>query len=117
MWRYEQSTGKLWQLAGKGYSGREEAKNQPDLDSLKDRGPIPKGTWTVGPPFDGGTHGPFCLRLIPDHDTVTHGRDGFLVHGDSIRAPGTASHGCVILPRAVREEVWNSGDHELEVVA
>jgi hypothetical protein len=39
------------------------------------------------------------------------------MHGDSKAHPGSASHGCVILPRATREEVWQSGDRELEVVA
>ena len=34
-WRYEQSTGKLWHLEGVGYSGFEEAKNQPDLEDVK----------------------------------------------------------------------------------
>jgi len=57
------------------------------------------------------------LKLNPAPSTDTHGRGGFLMHGDSKEHPGSASHGCVILPRAVREEVWNSGDRELEVVA
>ena len=47
----------------------------------------------------------------------THGRSGLLMHGDSKEHPGSASHGCVILPRSVREEVWQSGDRDLEVVA
>jgi hypothetical protein len=115
MWVYEQSSGQLSQRVAIGYSGLEEAKNQPDLQDVKDRGPIPRGRWSVGAPFDGGSHGPYCLRLTPTPETVTHGRGGFLVHGDSISAPGTASHGCIILPRAVRERIWNSGDHDLEV--
>lgn len=115
-WRYEQSTGRLWHLVAVGYSGFEEAKNQPDLDSVKDRGPIPRGLYRIGAPYDGGLHGPHVMRLTPVPPTDTHGRDGFLVHGDSIKAPGTASHGCVILPRPVREAVWRSGDHDLEVV-
>ena len=39
------------------------------------------------------------------------------MHGDSKEHPGCASHRCVILPRTVREQVWNSGDRELEVIA
>lgn len=40
----------------------------------------------------------------------------FRIHGDSIRAPGTASHGCIILPRAIRDRIWASGDRALQVV-
>ena len=56
-------------------------------------------------------------RLKPCADTPTFGRDGFLLHGDSKESPGRASHGCVIMPRSVREQVWKSGDRDLEVVA
>jgi hypothetical protein len=45
------------------------------------------------------------------------GRSGFLMHGDNIRLPGTASEGCIILPRDLREAIWNSADHTLEVIA
>lgn len=116
MWRYEQSTGRLWLLAGTGYSGRDEAKNQPDLQDVKSRGPIPRGKWRITERFDSSRRGPACLRLEPDRETDTHGRSAFLVHGDSIKSPGTASEGCIILPRAVRLRIWDSGDHDLEVV-
>lgn len=43
------------------------------------------------------------------------GRSGFLIHGDSIAHTGQASHGCIILPRSVREQIAASGDDELEV--
>jgi hypothetical protein len=39
------------------------------------------------------------------------------MHGDSKEHPGCASQGCIILPRPVREQVWHSGDRELEVRA
>jgi hypothetical protein len=45
------------------------------------------------------------------------GRDGFLIHGDSVEHPGTASHGCIIMSRAIREAIAQSDDHELNVVA
>jgi Protein of unknown function (DUF2778) len=120
-WTYAQKTGEL-QQDGKhvatGYSGANEGKNNPSMETVPDVGPIPRGDWTIsGPPLDSKDHGPYVLRLKPEASTVTHGRDGFLMHGDSKEHPGSASHGCVILPRAVREEVWNSGDRELEVVA
>lgn len=88
------------------------------MQAVHDVGPIPQGEWTiVGPPVNTAGHGPYVLLLEPATATNTFGRSGFLMHGDSIESPGCASHGCVILPRAVREQVWNSGDRDLQVVA
>lgn len=121
MWTYQESTGELkhdGKFVFKGYSGHGEGQNNPAYQQIHNVGPIPRGTWTIqGPPFDTPTHGPYVLRLVPCSDTDTFGRSGFLMHGDKIGAPGTASLGCIIMPRAVREQVWNSDDHYLEVVA
>ena len=120
-WTYAQKTGDL-QQDGKhvstGYSGASEGKNNPAMDNVPNVGPIPRGEWTIaGPPVDSKDHGPYVLKLNPESTTDTHGRSGFLMHGDSKEHPGSASHGCVILPRAVREAVWQSGDRDLQVVA
>ncbi len=120
-WTYAQKTGDL-QQDGKhvstGYSGANEGKNNPAMDNVPNVGPIPRGDWTIaGPPVDSKDHGPYVLKLNPAPSTETHGRSGFLMHGDSKEHPGSASHGCVILPRAVREVVWQSGDRDLQVVA
>lgn len=121
MWTYQQSTGELKQdgkFVSKGYSGHGEGQNNPACQQIHNVGPIPRGTWTIkGPPFDTPTHGPCVLRLFPCSYTDTFGRSAFLMHGDKIGAPGTASEGCIIMPRAVREQVWNSDDHYLEVIA
>jgi Protein of unknown function (DUF2778) len=121
MWLYAQKTGTLWRdgkQAASGYSGCEEGKNDPAMQAVPDVGPIPQGKWTiVGPPINTRHHGPYVLRLQPALATNTFRRNGFLMHGDSIESPGCASRGCVIMSRAVREEVWNSGDGDLEVVA
>jgi hypothetical protein len=45
------------------------------------------------------------------------GRDNFLIHGDSIAAPGTASHGCIILNRLARERIDAARVGPLVVVA
>ena len=120
-WTYSQKTGELQQdgqHVATGYSGAGEGKNNPEMQSVRNVGPIPQGDWTImGPPVNTAEHGPYVLRLTPKDDTETFGRDGFLVHGDSKNTPGSASHGCVIMPRSVREQVWNSGDRELQVVA
>jgi len=121
MWTYAQKTGQLLQagqIAGTGYSGYQDGKNNPQMQAVENVGPIPQGDWTiVGPPVNTAEHGPYVLELQPAENTDTFGRSGFLMHGDSLEAPGCASRGCVIMPRAVREQVWTSGDTALEVVA
>ena len=120
-WTYSQKSGELEQdgkPVATGYSGAGAGKNNPALQNVPNVGPIPQGDWTiVGPPTDTSDHGPYVLKLNPVAGTETFGRSGFLMHGDSKEHPGYASHGCIILPRSVREQVWNSGDSELEVLA
>ncbi|MGB8065194.1 MAG: tlde1 domain-containing protein [Candidatus Sulfotelmatobacter sp.] len=120
-WTYAQKSGEL-QQDGKpvatGYSGAGAGKNNPAMQNVPNIGPIPEGDWTIaGPPADTPDHGPYVLKVNPAAGTETFGRSGFLMHGDATEHPGCASHGCVILPRAVREQVWTSGDRELEVRA
>lgn len=120
MWTYHQSSGELYDannvLAGTGYSGSPAGKNDPSQQDVSCVGPIPRGTYTIGEPFSSSAHGPFCLPLQPDPANQMFGRDGFLMHGDSIEQPGCASEGCVIMPRLVRQNVWGSGDHALSVI-
>lgn len=120
MWTYIQISGRLYheeELIGVGYSGGGEGKNNPDLQDVKDVGPIPRGKYSIGTPVDTVMHGPYAMALTPDPANDMAGREGFLIHGDSVSAPGTASEGCVIMSRDVREEVWTSMDHDLEVLS
>lgn len=120
MWKYVISSGALVSPDGAaqfvGYSGQPECKNDPTKCSIPNKGPIPPGRYTIEAPRDTETHGPFVLGLAPHPENEMFGRSAFLIHGDSVSKPGTASQGCVIQPRAVRERVWASGDRELEVV-
>ena len=120
-WTYAQQSGELQhdgEPIAAGYSGAGAGKNNPAMEAVPNVGPIPRGDWTIsGPPVDTKDHGPYVLRLNPAATTETFGRAGFLMHGDSKESPGCASHGCVILPRNAREQVWNSGDRNLEVVS
>jgi Protein of unknown function (DUF2778) len=120
MWTYAQKTGDLLQdgnAVATGYSGFDNGKNNPDMQAVHDVGPIPQGDWIiVGPPVNTAAHGPYVLTLTPAQGTNTFGRSGFLMHGDAVNAPGTASKGCIIMSRTAREQVWNSGDTDLEVV-
>lgn len=109
---------------GYGYSGYDdgdgipepgEGKNDPTKQEIKGVGPVPCGRWKFGAPFFHPHAGPYVLRLLPEQGTKTFGRSGFLLHGDSMKLPGSASHGCIILPRDLRMKMWESGDHELLV--
>lgn len=118
-WNYEQATGKLstplGEVIGIGYSGYGEGKNNAEMQDIHDIGPIPLGRYSIGAPHDTVTHGPFVLPLYPHPENEMFNRDGFLIHGDSKSMPGTASHGCIIMARDVREAIARSMDKELLV--
>src|ERR1035438_3981863 len=125
--RYELISGK-WTSAtgdvlGIGCSGGDcgldpYAVNNPGFQFVHNVGPIPVGIYTINPPQDTVTHGPFVLPLTPSPANLMWGRSGFLCHGDSVILPGkrAASDGCIILPRNVRQQIWDSGDLDLQVV-
>lgn len=126
MWTYDQSTGELRDKTGalvtRGYSGKGRGENNPALEKERGIGPIPRGKWRMQSVYNSTSVGPFAIVLwsedgTPDDRDDRTGRSAFRIHGDSIRAPGTASKGCIILPRAVREKMWRSGDRLIEVVA
>ena len=120
MWRYYQSTGELehdGEHVASGYAGADAGKNNPQAQTEHNVGPLPRGEYTIGAPSDTKTHGPYVLHLTPDPTNEMFGRAGFLIHGDSMVNPGTASEGCMIFSRTVREQVWESGDHRLQVLA
>lgn len=120
-WTYIQRTGELLEPDGKvaaiGYSGLGADKNLPAAEDLPDHGPLPCGTYAIEPPENTASHGPYVLALTPDPSNEMFGRSGFLIHGDSIGHPGAASHGCIIVPRYIRESIWQSGDHRLLVMS
>lgn len=119
MWTYDQSSGVLsraGETVATGYSGKGVHKNKPASEALRGEGPIPAGQWLMTRVYDSRKVGPYAIALKPvGHDA--HGRSAFLIHGDSISRPGTASNGCIIMPRKARERVWTSGDRDLRVTA
>src|SRR5207245_11043197 len=102
---------------GCGYSGAGASKNCPADQAKHNLGPIPRGFYEIQPPRDTIEHGPFVLALLANQENRMNGRGGFLIHGDSLQNPGTASQGCIILGRAIRQRIWESGDRDLKVVA
>jgi hypothetical protein len=106
-WKYGQSTGDLFdphgRFVGTGYSGAgrtlKEGRNNPKMEDVPNKGPIPRGLYRIGPARTHPRLGPLAMPLTPiGHDC--HGRSGFFIHGDN--TAGDASHGCVILGRPFR---------------
>ena len=125
-WIFEQSTGNLVSPSGEvvasGYAGgncgkNPEGRNNPALQNVPCIGPLPVGTYTFGLPVPVSKLGPYAIPLIPDSRNEMYGRGDFYMHGDRVGDPGAASEGCIIMPRAIRDEVWASDDHTLMVVS
>lgn len=111
---YNQKTGELFNnkglLLGTGYSGHGIGKNNPDYESVKNVGPIPKGLYKLGKPFDSDHTGPYSIPLIPDPSNKMFGRSSFLMHGDDKEHPGEASLGCTIFPRFIRQMAYATNE-------
>jgi hypothetical protein len=123
-WTFEQSTGQMLDPAGAvvatGYAGgncgkNPEGKNNPQMQFMRCVGPLPQGVYTMGTPVAQSHLGPFAIPLTPAPDNVMQGRGSFFIHGDTTPS-GNASEGCIIMPRAIRQAMWDSGDHVVTVV-
>lgn len=116
---YAVTSGELYDgliFEGRGYSGHGPGLNNPAMEGFADVGPIPAGRYAIGPPHTHGELGPLAMRLTPiNHDA--HGRSGFFIHGDNSLMNHTASHGCIILGRAIRSVIAANGIHQIEVTA
>jgi hypothetical protein len=117
-WVYSQATGVLkhnGKFVSKGYSGDKEYKNKPSMQGIANKGPIPRGMYTIQSPRHSNHTGPYTLPLVPKgHNAL--GRTLFRIHGDKASDPGNASTGCIILGKTIRQKIWNSSDHLLEVI-
>lgn len=120
MWTYNQRSGKLLDPNGEilaiGYAGNGSGKNNPLMENVKNIGCLPKGIYSIGQPYNSTHTGPFTLPLTPNNENNMFGRSGFKIHGDNIGAPGTASQGCIIIPRSARIAINESTDKQLKVV-
>lgn len=120
MWRFVQETGELFQDDNHRafcYAGIGEGKNNPDMQSVHNTGPLPVGFYTIGAAETSPTKGPVMMRLTPDASNEMFGRGDFEIHGDSKLHPGEASNGCIVASRPTRESISTSGDNRLQVVA
>ena len=121
MWTYQQSTGKLQSPTGVittfGWAGQREGKNNPVMQNVPKVGPLPQGLYTIGDPHTSPNTGPYTMNLTPDPSNDMFGRDDFRIHGAAEEHPELSSEGCIVQPREIRENIWNSGDSTIEVIA
>jgi hypothetical protein len=126
MWKWDQSAGELsrdGKFISSGYAGKNKGVNNPALQGVAGIGPLPAGRWSMVEMRNSDHTGPMTIVLhaqdaTPNddrHDAT--GRGAFRIHGDNVKGDRSASKGCIILPRPIRLKMWNSGDHDLLVVA
>lgn len=118
MWVYKVREKALYyngNFISSGYSGAVGFKDNPENECLKDKGPIPRGKYTIGKPFNHPKTKAYTMRLTPSSSNNMCGRDAFMIHGDSTKKPGTASNGCIILPLSIRKLICAKNDPHLSV--
>ena len=117
VWIYNNRTGKIYlngEYIATGYSGKGIGLNNPGFEFKTDVGPIPAGWYRIGVPHD-KENNKHVLDLTPiNHSSL--GRSGFQIHGDNTAGNNTASKGCIILKRHIREMIANSGYNVLYVI-
>jgi hypothetical protein len=119
-WTYSQSTGELTHdgvRVGTGYSGAgrtaASGRNNPGMQGIANRGPIPAGQYRIGHAYNHSENGPRSMNLAPvGHNSL--GRAGFMIHGNNVQ--NDASQGCVILGPDLRRLIDTSTDKQLSVV-
>lgn len=127
MFSFSQSSGKLWRpgwtaadhFEAFGYSGYSslpwplpaqyqgkilpgEGRNIPNMQEVHDIGPLPRGIYTIGAPYDHPKLGPITFDLAPDAGVKLYGRSLFRIHPDGKVNPGTHSHGCICASHSAR---------------
>jgi len=117
MWIYVQSSEELFSgstYVETGYSGAlPDRKNKPDMERVRNVGPIPRGYYSIGAASSSPTA--ITPSLTPgDPSYCSPPRSGLLIHGDN--STGTASQGCIVLRRATRQKITESNDMRLRVV-
>jgi len=121
MWTFNISAGQLLQdgeFVGDAYAGAPGYTDDPAAEDLVNKGPLPEGWYTMLPPVDKPySVGAYAIELVPDATNDMHGRSGFFCHGDNPQGNHSASDGCIVALRVIRERMWDSGDHRLQVVS
>ena len=92
-----------------GSAGAGPGRNNPDMASVRNVGPIPAGLYWVREERSPRFRAP-AFRLYPYAGNQMHGRSGFWIHG------GTKSEGCILLHPVDREKLALYRVRVLEVV-
>jgi hypothetical protein len=114
MLTYSQTTGEMRTSAGDllatGYAGHGAGVNNPALEAVPNTGPLPQGVYTINPPVNTTTHGPYVMWLTPDAANQMFSRFGFGIHADQIANPGKrlASTGCIVIGN--RPAIWAAAE-------
>lgn len=120
MWVYSQLEGQLFHddiFKGYGYSGHGIGYNNPNAESLKGVGVIPSGKYKIDAWEDHHKVLGVCVaHLSPVNPSDVFGRSGFFIHGDNQKMNHTASDGCIILNRLLRNLIQASKDNDLLVI-
>lgn len=119
-WRYRITSGEILDAAGtivgRGWAGNGAGRNNASMQCAHGVGPLPRGKYTIGPPHDSPHTGVYTLNLEPSPTNEMCGRSLFRIHGASKTHPELSSDGCIIQIHPVRVAIWESKDHDLEVV-
>jgi hypothetical protein len=83
------------------YAGIGSGKNNPDMQTVHNVGPLPQGVYGIGPlmihpPGDPLRHLGPCMSLTPHPTNTMFGRSGFFIHLDNPAHPGMSSNGCIV---------------------
>lgn len=104
---YVQRTGWLYDQHGvrmsQGYAGNGEGLNNPDMQFVIRKGPLPAGRYWIGAPYEHPRLGKMTLNLEPFPDNDMRGRAAFRIHGDNAARNRSASQGCPILHLPIRQ--------------
>lgn len=105
-------------LVATGWAGHGAGKNNPEMVSVKDVGPLPPGTYQVGAWGLHGEVGPLSA-ILTQIQGETYGRNDFLIHGPDMDASkyGEESKGCIVVPRTDRLRVIALKPQTITVVA
>ena len=117
-WMYSQSTGQLshnGSYVATGYAGNGAGLNNPAMQNVQNVGPLPQGSYTIGPQYNSANTGPGTMALNPAAANNMFGRSQFRIHGDNSQGNQSASQGCMIFGPSVRNQIANSGDNVLQV--
>jgi hypothetical protein len=83
-----------------GYAGTGSGRDNSSAQGQQNVGPIPRGDWRTGSPYNSPNTGTNTIALtpMPGNSCPSTGRDcsSFRAHGNN--AANDASHGCIILP-------------------